>query len=89
MSERRHRPWLGGVCARGADVLGWNVYGLRGAAVLLLWLAPLLTGGAYLLAAWWLRRERDRQRPTTDPTLAQWDRRMAAINREWERCQRP
>lgn len=86
MTRPRHRPWLGGVCAWIADRLGWNVVGIRIAALVLAWLAPLATLAAYLFGAWLLNRERGRNRaPADNPTMAEWDRRMAAIDREWER----
>lgn len=89
MTAPRYRPWLGGVCAWIADRLGWGVVGVRIAALVLAWLAPVVTGGAYLLAAWMLNRARGHDRTRTgNPTMTEWDRRMAAIDREWERARR-
>ena len=80
----RHRPWLAGVCARSADRLGWNVYAVRAAAVLLVLIWPLATAGVYLLAALCLRRRRE----PDNPRLSAWERRMEDIDRDWERYQR-
>ena len=47
---------LAGVCLWLATKLGWNVWGFRAAALLALWINPLLTGVVYLAGGWWINR---------------------------------
>ena len=49
---------LAGVCLWLSQKLGWSVWGLRAAAVLGLWLNPLITGIVYLVTGWWVNRDR-------------------------------
>ena len=49
---------LAGVCLHLATKLGWSVWGFRAAALLALWINPLITGVVYLAGGWWINRER-------------------------------
>ena len=87
-AESMHRPLLAGVCGRLAGALGWNVWGIRGAWLLLLVFKPLIAMALYLLLAVVFgsledrpRRHASRPALLTSPELAARARRIETLDR--------
>lgn len=87
-AESMHRPLLAGVCGRLACALRWDVWGIRGAWLLLLVFKPLIAMALYLLLAVVFGSFEDRPsrraaRPAllSSPELAARARRIESLDR--------